>query len=136
MCFASHCLVIHCLQTYGDFVKEEIEAKDKEKLSGLKVSADYILLFNTYKEYAGIGLGERGKAGRRNTKFNGYDLEHAVRLLISIGMDALDYLVTRPEMIKYGDGYHFNYDNQNAIHRYAIYHFCYMSIRLMVILCR
>jgi hypothetical protein len=43
--------------------------------------------------------------------FNGYDLEHAVRLLISIGsMDALDYLVTRPEMIKYRDDLLFRLD--------------------------
>lgn len=59
--------------------------------------------------------------------FNGYDLEHAVRLLISIGsMDALDYLVTRPEMIKYRDDYHFNYDNPNAISSLCYFiRYCY-----------
>lgn len=40
----------------------------KKAASGLKVSDRLFLLFNTYKEYAGIGLGER-KAGRRIQEF-------------------------------------------------------------------
>lgn len=54
--------------------------------------------------------------------FNGYDLEHAVRLLISIGsMDALDYLVTRPEMINIGMTTTLTMTIQTPFHRYAIY---------------
>lgn len=45
-----------------------------------------------------------------------YNIKLAVRLLLSIGsMDALDYLITHPELMKDGMDYHFNFENPNAI---------------------
>ena len=87
----------------------------KKAASGLKVSDRlfcYSTLIRNTQEIAWV----RERLEGEYKSFNGYDLEHAIRLLISIGsMDALDYLVTHPEMIKDGDDYHFNYDNPNAI---------------------
>lgn len=87
----------------------------KKAASSLKVSDRlfcYSTLIRNTQEIAWVKERLEGEY----KSFNGYDLEHAVRLLISIGsMDALDYLVTHPEMIKDGDDYHFNYDNPNAI---------------------
>lgn len=87
----------------------------KKAASGLKESDRlfcYSTLIRNTQEVAWV----RERLEGEYKTFKGYDLEHAVRLLISIGsLDALDYLVTHPEMIKDEDDYHFNYDNPNAI---------------------
>jgi len=87
----------------------------KKAASGLKVS-DRLFCYSTLIRNTQESAWVRDRLEGEYKSFNGYDLERAVRLLISIGsMDALDYLVTHPEMIKDGDDYHFNYDNPNAI---------------------
>ena len=87
----------------------------KKAASGLKVS-DRLFCYSTLTRNTQDLAWVRERLEGEYKSFNGYDLEHAVRLLISIGsMDALDYLVTHPEMIKDGNDYHFNYDNPNAI---------------------
>jgi hypothetical protein len=48
--------------------------------------------------------------------FSGYDLRMAVRLLVGNGsLDALDYLVKQPDLMKDGEDFYFNYDQTNAI---------------------
>ena len=87
----------------------------KKAASGLKVS-DRLFCYSTLIRNTQESVWVRERLEGEYKSFNGYDLERAVRLLISIGsMDALDYLVTHPEMIKDGDDYYFNYDNPNAI---------------------
>ena len=87
----------------------------KKAASNLKVS-DRLFCYSTLIRYTQESVWVREKLEGEYKSFNGYYLEHAVRLLISIGsMDALDYLVTHPEMIKDEDDYHFNYDNPNTI---------------------
>lgn len=87
----------------------------KKAASNLKVS-DRLFCYSTLIRYTQESVWVREKLEGEYKSFNGYYLEHAVRLLISIGsMDALDYLVTHPEMIKDKDDYHFNYDNPNTI---------------------
>lgn len=98
----------------------------KKAASGLKVS-DRLFCYSTLIRNTQESVWVRERLEREYKSFNGYDLEHAVHLLISIGsMDALDYLVTRPEMIKDVDDYHFNYDNPNAISSLCYFiRYCY-----------
>jgi hypothetical protein len=68
LCFAlsGYSLSANVMET---LVKKGMKIEEiKKAASGLKVSDRLFLLFNTYKEYAGIGLGER-KAGRRIQEF-------------------------------------------------------------------
>lgn len=97
-------------------VKKRMKIEEiKKAVSGLKVS-DRLFCYSTLIRNTQESVWVRERLEGEYKSFNGYYLEHAVRLLISIGsMDALDYLVTHPEMIKDGDDYHFNYDNPNAI---------------------
>ena len=98
----------------------------KNAASGLKVS-DRLFCYSTLIRNTQESVWVRKRLEKEYKSFNGYDLEHAVHLLISIGsMDALDYLVTRPEMIKDVDDYHFNYDNPNAISSLCYFiRYCY-----------
>ena len=97
-------------------VKKRMKIEEiKQAASGLKVS-DRLFCYSTLIRNTQESVWVRDRLEGEYKSFNGYYLEHAVRLLVSIGsMDALDYLVTHPEMIKDGDDYHFNYDNPNAI---------------------
>lgn len=48
--------------------------------------------------------------------YEGYPLKRAVELLVSMGsMEALGYLHHHPELVHESDGFHFNYDNPNAV---------------------
>lgn len=87
----------------------------KKAASSLKVS-DRLFCYSTLIRNAQELAWVRERLEGEYKSLDGYDLEQAVRLLISIGsMVALYYLVTHPEMIKDKDNYHFNYDNPNAI---------------------
>ena len=87
----------------------------KKAASSLKVS-DRLFCYSTLIRNAQELSWVRERLEGEYKSLDGYDLEQAVRLLISIGsMVALYYLVTHPEMIKDKDNYHFNYDNPNAI---------------------
>lgn len=87
----------------------------KKAVSVLKVS-DRLFCYSTLIRNTQEGGWVRERLEGEYKSFKGYDLEHAVRLLISIGsLDVLDYLVTHPEIIKDGGNYYFNYDNPNAI---------------------
>lgn len=97
-------------------VKKGLKIEEiKKAASGLKAS-DRLFCYSTLIRNTQDSAWVRERLEGEYKSFNGYDLEYAVRLLISIGsMDALDYLVTHLEMIKDGDNYRFNYDNPNAI---------------------
>lgn len=108
-------------------VKKGIKIEEIKKVaSGLKVS-DRLFCYSTLIRNTQESVWVRDRLEGEYKSFNGYDLEHAVRLLISIGsMDALDYLVTHPEKIKDEDDYHFNYDNPNAISSLCYFiRYCY-----------
>ena len=126
LCFAlsGYSLSANVMET---LVKKGMKIEEiKKAASGLKVS-DRLFCYSTLIRNTQESVWVRERLEGEYKSFNGYDLEHAVRLLISIGsMDALDYLVTRPEMIKYRDDYHFNYDNPNAISSLCYFiRYCY-----------
>lgn len=126
LCFAlsGYSLSANVMET---LVKKRMKIEEiKKAASGLKVS-DRLFCYSTLIRNTQESVWVRERLEGEYKSFNGYDLEHAVRLLISIGsMDALDYLVTRPEMIKYRDDYHFNYDNPNAISSLCYFiRYCY-----------
>lgn len=97
-------------------VKKRMKIEEiKKAASSLKVS-DRLFCYSTLIRNAQELSWVRERLEGEYKSLDGYDLEQAVRLLISIGsMVALYYLVTHPEMIKDKDNYHFNYDNPNAI---------------------
>ena len=98
----------------------------KNAASGLKVS-DRLFCYYTLVRNTQESAWVRERLEGEYKSFNGYDLEFAVRLLISIGsMDALDYFVAHPEMIKDCYNYYFNYDNPNAISSLCYFiRYCY-----------
>lgn len=135
LCFAlsGYSLSANVMET---LVKKGMKIEEiKKAASGLKVS-DRLFCYSTLIRNTQESVWVRERLEGEYKSFNGYDLEHAVRLLISIGsMDALDYLVTRPEMINIGMTTTLTMTIQTPFHRYAILSATAMSIRLMVILC-
>lgn len=97
-------------------VKKGMKIEEIKKAASVLKVSDRLFCYSTLIRNTQEGVWVRERLEGEYKSFKGYDLEHAVRLLISIGsLDALDYLVTHLEMIKDGDDYHFNYDNPNAI---------------------
>ncbi|MCS2506264.1 hypothetical protein NXW48_11585 [Phocaeicola vulgatus] len=97
LCFAfvGYSLSANVMET---LVKKGMKIEEiKKAASGLKVS-DRLFCYSTLIRNTQESVWVRERLEGEYKSFNGYDLEHAVRLLISIGsMDALDYLVTRPK---------------------------------------
>lgn len=98
------------------FIKGGIKLDEIKAATGkMKVSQRLFCYSSLVRNAAAEGW-VRPRLETEYKKYDGYDLKRAVQLLLSIcSLDALEYICSRPEMLKADDEYRFNYGSPNAI---------------------
>lgn len=99
-----------------DLIKNRILVEEIKAATRNMVVSDRLYVYSSLMRNVGEIEWVKQELEPVYKNFNGYDLRRAVRLLVGNGsLDALDYLVKQPDLMRDGEDFYFNYDQINAI---------------------